>query len=228
MRKSEWLLATSILLVGFGFGHAGCYTSGLPGGHGAGGASYSDAGVGGGSDASAATGGSATCKSKADCASRKDSNHVCTQDWGVCVACIVDKDCLLPADAGVPGAGGNGGAPASSDLYCYKNSCIPILTCQNNADCPSDHDSGICTSNHCFQCATDQDCKYIGGSSTTCSGHLCRTPCTSGLVCKDLSTLKVDCTTSDGGLGFCTEVCTRDSDCYPGNVCRGQLCVPAS
>jgi hypothetical protein len=209
MRKSEWLLATSILLVGLGFGHAGCYTSGLPGGHGAGGASASTSGGSGGSDASSESAdGSTTCESNADCASHR-SNPVCNPNGGQCVQCIVDSDC--PADAGV-------------DPYCLLNTCTFHVACQLPGQCPSPNSDQICdtSSKHCVACITNADCSTVG---TACFANLCRTTCATSKSCTAPTTY---CAIVDGGTGFCTETCAINSDCSPGYKCSNMACVLAN
>lgn len=208
MRKSNWLLASSILLVGFGFGHAGCYTSGLPGGHGAGGASASTSGGSGGSDASSESAdGSTTCESNDDCAGRKDSNHACNPNGGQCVQCVVDNDC--PADAGV-------------DQYCHLNSCRSHTACQLPGVCPGGVQVCDTSSKHCVDCITDADCSTAG---TACFGNLCRTTCATSKSCIAPTTY---CTIVNGGTGFCTETCAINSDCDPGYKCTNMACVLAN
>ncbi len=217
MRKADWLLATAILAVGFGFGHAGCYTSGTPGGLGAGGASTSDASTSaGGLDASTnALGGSSSCRGNSDCAS---PNHVCTQDGGQCVECVVNQDCV--ADAGAGGAGGSG---ASSNSYCFQNTCNTYKTCGNSLQCTGFADAGVCDSNsHCVQCVNDPDCASLG-VLIKCSGYLCSLPCNSDTLCTPIGLLcNVD-------AGVCTAPCAVNSDCHPGNICGADhKCAPSN
>ncbi len=96
MRGSSWIVAIAIVAVGFGFGHFGCYTSGTPGGLGAGGAPDAAApGIASGGDAST-TGGAATCQSNAQCVGRNDKKNVCSGDGGSCIECLVQQR-LCPA-----------------------------------------------------------------------------------------------------------------------------------
>jgi hypothetical protein len=207
MRKSEWLLASSILLVGFGFGHAGCYTSGLPGGNGAAGASNASGGGGGlAARTDAGADASAKCGSNADCVSH-GANHVCDTNSGECVACTIDQDC--PADAGV-------------DPYCHLNTCKAYVACQYPGKCPGSSDLCDIPSKHCVECISNVDCPTVG---TACFANLCRTTCATSKSCTAPTTY---CAIADGGTGFCTETCTINSDCSPGYKCSAMACVLAN
>jgi hypothetical protein len=218
MRGSSWIVAIAIVAVAFGFGHIGCYTSGTPGGLGAGGApDAATPGNSSGGDASTTgTGGTATCQSNEQCVGRNDNKKVCSRDGGPCVECVVDIDCVLPLD---PDASADSGAD-TTDRYCLHSVCEPFASCETALDCPLGQDAGVCdsTSKHCVRCLSSSDC----ATGTTCFGRMCRLPCTSDLTCTKYGLL---CSNIDGG--FCVELCSIDSDCYPGNVCKNSHCMPA-
>ncbi len=231
MDKSHWLPVTAILALGAGFGHAGCYTSGTPGGLGAGGSQPSggttsqDASAGASNDAADSSGNSLTCQENLDCADSNNGNLVCRTDLGQCVQCNVDADCQPSSNSNVLDAN------LASDMYCYQNACISLLKCQRNSDCKGLADTQICDLGHCVQCAIDADCAAIGGVGPNCAGHVCRTPCQSVIQCNALnSQINLDCAQVSSTLSLCTESCTASapSDCYPGNTCSSGFCVPSS
>ena len=158
MRKSGWILATSILFVGFGFGHAGCYTCGLPGGMGAGGqSSQPDAGGSSnlGEDDSGTDGDSGDAASNVakDCVDSRDCSDggVCDPISSQCVGCIGDVDCN------------------PSTQRCANHECLDIVKCNTDKLCtPIDQ---ICDTvkGYCVDCLGVANCV----KDETCVDGLC-------------------------------------------------------
>lgn len=165
MRYSGWFLTLGFLTVGLGFGHAGCYTSGTPGGLAVGG---SDAGVTsnsnqGGSSQDGDSGADASdsgpdasdvgkpCVDSRDCSHEQAHEQVCDLASHQCVGCISDADCVLTSER------------------CAQHSCLSIVRCISDKQCtPSDQ---ICdtTRTYCVHCIDYKNC--LAGKS--CVEGLC-------------------------------------------------------
>ena len=252
MRKSAWLPTSAIVVFGFGLGHAGCYTSGIPGGSGAGGIpSQGDASVQGGAGGTgtdaggssnvdaggSGTGGTTTCQTNADCGPI-DGMHVCLPASGTCVACIEDTDCNPAADD----AGSSSQSASSASQYCFRNACLSFVPCQRTTQCLSAGASGGASASgggaatggaavsvcdpvlgHCVQCSQDNDCRaQPSAPGLNCRVNRCRASCGSDLDCLKLGLL------CNLALSVCTEECDTNSDCYPGYRCDLSVgkCVP--
>ena len=223
MRKSHWLTASALLVLGMGVGHAGCYTSGTPGGLGAGG-SQSEGGAAntdGSNEDDAGDAGDAglsnieKCETSADCAENDNGKVFCELTAKQCVQCIVSTDCLTPI--------ADGGSQPDSNQYCYKNACAKYTACKTALDCVHFADAGNCDSNlHCVQCNFDADCTAAGLSETRCLGHVCRLPCASEVTCNLRGLL------CNLDAGACTERCSAPSDCSPWYTCSTDRCVPTN
>jgi len=222
MRSFTRLVTTAMMAWGFGLGHAGCYTSGIPGGSGAGGATLGVGGAGTSagaeSDASdqggAGDAATAICIDNADCDARTDKKYVCLQSSGSCVECTEDGDCTEPTDSGTPAS--------QAQRYCLHNSCKAFTSCDYPGKCAAG-DAGLCnqTLQRCVECLSNLDCT----SGTTCSGTICRLACASANTCPNTSPV---CLTLATGGGICTERCGVASDCLPGYACVSQACTPSS
>jgi hypothetical protein len=235
MRKSAWLPTSAIVVLGFGLGHAGCYTSGIPGGRGAGGIpsqgdASAQAGTGGtGTDAGGEGGDSGTqvdsgattrapCEENSEC-DGVPGKPVCVSSTGVCVQCIADSDCDS-AQSSDADAGGTGGSSSSSKQHCVNTVCRTYTACDFAGKCTGG--AGLCDPNlkRCVQCIDTVDCSTPG---TTCAGTSCRQVCSTANSCPDSSPVCLKVGTSS----ICTERCASDSDCLLGYVCSQKICTPA-
>jgi len=241
MRKPSWRVATSVIVLAFGIGHAGCYTSGTPGGSGAGGsppagggtsAGTANGGNTNGGDAGNGDSGAGACASNSDCTG---CAAVCVVDAGQCVECLVDSDCKVGTSCAGGGGGGTGGAgggtatggatAAAADRYCLQNKCNDFVMCSERGVCSDKTSTCDVTAHHCVQCLSTADCTALNLTGTICAGNKCRPTCqSSNFQCTSSTGL---CSVSDGTTGICTEHCSIDSDCYPGYECVDTICVPS-
>jgi hypothetical protein len=170
MRKLGWLWTTAILTLGFGFGHAGCYTSGIPGGLGAGGASVTAGGAygAGGTDSDASTGGSQgdggsssvagsgtvapgasiDCENSLQCSSLSE---VCDPTSRKCVDCIDNNDCTAVTQR------------------CANHVCLNIVTCTSDRTCYPNNELCDKTKLYCVQCLDNSECS----ASESCNDGAC-------------------------------------------------------
>ena len=157
MRRHNLLLATAILTVGLGFGHAGCYSSGTPGGLGAGGSTSQD-NTGGTSGTRGADSGGVedsgndasntieTCVDSRDC----PDSGLCDTTLHRCVECVSDLDCT------------------TSVQRCANNQCVDKTTCVSDKICLPKQ---ICdtTKGYCVDCLDQRNCP----DTKTCVDELC-------------------------------------------------------
>jgi hypothetical protein len=163
MRRPSWIAATAIIVLGLGFGHAGCYTSGTPGGTGAGGTSSSGASIGG-------AGGGAAGSSPTDSGTSLDSGDAqITDDAGTCVdsrGCAVGVcdpktkrcvDCVTNADC------------LDTQHRCANHECVTIVPCNTDQICKPF--GLICDSSraYCVDCLIQENC----ASGEACIDGLC-------------------------------------------------------
>jgi hypothetical protein len=154
MRYSGWFLTTAILTVGLGFGHAGCYTSGIPGGLAVGGSSSqtnaggtSNSNQGGSSqdrDSSvdASDAGADASDAPAGCVDSRNcsTDQVCDPTSHQCVGCMSDADC----------------APASE--RCAQHNCISIVRCTTDKQCTPNNQICDTTKTYCVYCIDYKNC----------------------------------------------------------------------
>jgi hypothetical protein len=154
MRNSNRIAATAIMVVGLGFGPVGCYTSGTPGGTGAGGASQG----GGGSS----SGGTYPTDSGADADSgatdvpecvdsRGCDGGICDPSSHACVGCLTNADCLDTAHR------------------CANNQCVAIISCVSDRTCTPLNLICDLSKSYCVDCLDSSSCE-VGKS---CSEGLC-------------------------------------------------------
>ncbi len=226
MRTSTSLAALAIVIIGFGFGHAGCYTSGIPGGSGAGGASAAagtggrdstnpDSDAGDSEDASTAADSGATSNCDTVECDVDPGKPLCLPSTGACVECLIDANCETPTtgDAAV--------VSSSGTHHCVNNTCRTYTACDYPGKCTGG--AGLCDQalERCVQCIETVDCSTPG---TTCAGNLCRQVCSTANACPDSSPVCEKLGTS----GICTERCVTDSDCALGYKCGSdKACTPA-
>lgn len=154
MRYSGWFLTLGFLTVGLGFGHAGCYTSGTPGGLAVGGSNAggtSNSNQGGssqdgdsGADASDASGG---CVNSRSCS----LDEVCDQISHRCVGCVGDNDC------------------APSVQRCANHSCLDIVKCTTDKQCTPLGQLCDPVNLYCVGCMAIKDCD----AGMNCTEGLC-------------------------------------------------------
>ncbi len=187
MKNTDWIIASFVVVMALGFGHAGCHTSGIPGGTGAGG----DNGLGG----AAATGGvsdneagveqdaasaSSPCTDDYDCAADK---QVCV--GGACVDCLSDTDCVSTGKGNVcenevcqtcVAARGCG-----TNQRCFRNECIPTVACSSDRTaCIRETPPMTCgTAGYCMECVDDDGCKQY--APAVCSTQRCTCDGTNGI-----------------------------------------------
>ena len=192
MKKSRWIIASVAIAGMMGFGHAGCYTSGIPGGTGFGGAMSMGGGPSssslGGSAAGGDDGGTAEDAGPdaavAECANSFDcqEGQVCANRQ--CVDCGQDADCIVDPSKThcdmtsntcvecLPTAG------CDTDQRCVSNQCIVKISCSSDVACTSLQPKQICGPGYCVECTTAVPCKDFnpvkcGDGSCTCPDGLC-------------------------------------------------------
>jgi hypothetical protein len=188
MNKSVWIIASVSIIVGLGFGDAGCHTSGIPGGTGAGGVSGAGGvtGTGGhassgadsgqdndaGADAEDAGQIGSPCDNDLDCS----DSQIC--DNMVCVDCLSDNDCLSTGKGKVCSNKTclNCVADRGCDTAkrCFRNSCIDSLACSSSdrTACVRATPRMMCgLKGYCVQCMSDSDCEQY--APATCSSQQC-------------------------------------------------------
>ncbi len=176
-----------------------------------------DGGGGGGAvgaDASA-EGGSATCRSDADCATGR-----CDEVDERCVECLFHTDC-------------------EGDRRCDGGRCSAVGRCASSLDCidvPGDR--GVCAGGFCVECDADGDCSTGHCERQTCvDGDPCKSSldCGAREVCDEVAGHCVECLGNedcDPGatcfFGDCVELspCKSDRECTPdGKLCDRDLGV---
>ena len=178
MQKSRWIIASSVVALAMGFGHAGCYTSGIPGGPAAGGApsttsggqTSDDAGSGGtnagsgGSDAGeGGTGSEVTCLNSKNCGPNTVCYVTSGATIGTCVECIANADCGSVSNR-ICNAHTNTCVAClqSNDCgtgqRCVQNGCIAALPCASDKTCYSS--SQVCdfANGWCVECRNSNEC----------------------------------------------------------------------
>jgi hypothetical protein len=182
MNKSGWIVV-SAAVVGFGFGHAGCHTSGIPGGTGAGGTNTGNISASGGRGTSVADAGreAGECQEHADC----DDEQLCSMEsgTGTCVECLADGDCVFTGKGKVCVADTHSCAACNKDSDCGSSErcalhqCIRTTSCASSAlACKNAGAERFChDSTYCVECEDRGDCQdpLCQGGKCACSDMVC-------------------------------------------------------
>jgi hypothetical protein len=191
MQKSGWFVTLSAIAVAIGFGHAGCYTSGVPGGSALGGASAtggssSQAGSDAGPEGS---GGEDAAPPTCDILACKRANQVCDPQSHECVDCAQDHDCVEPGKAVCDTAhhtcvaclSTKGCDPATQ--RCVQYECMTSQLCESDKQCPG---LQICyatdgSAGYCIECGSSLHCSDVAPSvcandQCTCDNGVCVLP----------------------------------------------------
>ena len=147
MRKSRWFLPAAIVTLAFGLGHSGCYSSGTPGGFGAGGApatSPIDAGgsASGNDDAGSEDSGADATTVPEGCGDSRDCavGEVCDPTSHRCVGCITQADCT------------------ATTQRCANYQCVDIVGCATDKVCTPIGQICDTTNGYCVDCLDQSNC----------------------------------------------------------------------
>lgn len=199
MQKSYWVRGSAVVVVAFVMNHAGCYTSGIPGGvvSAAGGVASQNI------DASVAAGG-ASCSAGTGCGGQSSvcscsDTEVCDLVDNKCYPCVADSDC-------------------SSNEYCLLHVCTARVPCSSSAKCNALTPAQVCAP------ATNAGGAGGGPSTspiTVAGGSISTSTSETSELASGGATSIVSSPGVDGAsLGFCVQ-CLVDSDC---TVLRADRC----
>jgi MYXO-CTERM domain-containing protein len=179
----------------------------------------------------------ASCGTAADCPGGYDCIDVGGAPTRQCVPGTFDcsniPDCLTDTDC-------------PEGQVCIDGACVPEPDCYTDGDCPEGEvcRDGVCIpdpSPHlpwCAVCTSHEDCGgpddlcisgFVDGSSRC--GISCDSvwgDCGEGKVCYPFDDAPDQCIPADMDCSSPPEGCVEDSDCPPGQVCSGGVCVAIS
>ena len=198
MQKSRWIIASSSIALAMGFGHAGCYTSGIPGGPAAGGAptmstggqTSHDAGNDsetGGVDAGSGgtSAGDSFIGSKCINALQCGDIDVCNEQTSTCVECNATVDCKKRGGVCDTSTNKCVGCLQDSDCgqdnRCAASRCIAAASCGSANDCKPFFQVCDAFNGYCVECTRSDDCivsavDKCADGPCTCYDGLCFAP----------------------------------------------------
>jgi len=233
MQKSRWIIASVAIVGMMGFGHAGCYTSGIPGGAGFGGTTNAGGSSSslGGSAAGGGDGGIADADTDAEvpqCANSSEcpGGQLCDTSSSHCVDCTQDIDCTDPSKPLCDTSRHTCVRPCKNSFDCQKGqlcdtSSKQCVDCTQDSDCISDPNKSYCDTSRrtCVACLPTVGCT----TNQRCVSSECisKTNCSSDVTCGNLQPAQI-C----GSENYCVE-CTDTVPCQyfdPGQ-CGNNQCT---